>query len=51
MERLLIMVHVVLGTCGDAESEKGQTLNGSPKDRANTAKCLRGEGVGGWEAN
>jgi hypothetical protein len=31
MERLLIMIHVVLGTCGGAESEKGQTLNGSPR--------------------
>jgi hypothetical protein len=38
MERLLIMIHVVLGTCGGAESEKGQTLNGSPRDRANTER-------------
>jgi hypothetical protein len=34
MERLLIMVRAVLGTCGDAKSEKGQTLNWNPKGQS-----------------
>jgi hypothetical protein len=48
---------MALGTCGDAESEKGQILNGSSKGqilngsskgRANAAETLRREGVEGW---
>jgi hypothetical protein len=34
------MMRVVLGTCGGAKSEKGQTLNGSPKGRANTEQSV-----------
>jgi hypothetical protein len=49
MERLLTMAHMVLGTCGDAESETGHTLNRSPKGRANIEQSVlrREAGRGG----